>query len=284
MHLPAETDTVEEKTKMNSKTTELKNGAVTVIDGGKLRIHVYNTKDAIDDQVIVVEKPHMIRKGGKGVVIELPCFKDSIAEMTQYLEDQGIEVEGKMVSYHAAGDSFLPDVKAYMTESAHKYNTVGGGRGLITNFTGAFGDAFDSTVTEDGERIGAGKLSIAGIDMVINPDSDAYEVEIPEMKAVYMHMLGHDCHSIVAGAGHADAIIVNLKGYLDRGFEIFLSAHYGPETREDVETKIAYLENLKSIASGCSSAEEFKQKVNEACPGYSGDNYLDMTAGFFFPQ
>lgn len=284
MHLPAETDTVEEKTKMNSKTTELKNGAVTVIDGGKLRIHVYNTKDAIDDQVIVVEKPHMIRKGGKGVVIELPCFKDSIAEMTQYLEDQGIEVEGKMVSYHAAGDSFLPDVKAYMTESAHKYNTVGGGRGLITNFTGAFGDAFDSTVTEDGERIGAGKLSIAGIDMVINPDSDAYEVEIPEMKAVYMHMLGHDCHSIVAGAGHADAIIANLKGYLDRGFEIFLSAHYGPETREDVETKIAYLENLKSIASGCSSAEEFKQKVNEACPGYSGANYLDMTAGFFFPQ
>ncbi len=284
MHLPAETDTVEEKTKMNSKTTELKNGAVTVIDGGKLRIHVYNTKDAIDDQVIVVEKPHIIRKGGKGVVIELPCFKDSIAEMTQYLEDQGIEVEGKMVSYHAAGDSFLPDVKAYMTESAHKYNTVGGGRGLITNFTGAFGDAFDSTVTEDGERIGAGKLSIAGIDMVINPDSDAYEVEIPEMKAVYMHMLGHDCHSIVAGAGHADAIIANLKGYLDRGFEIFLSAHYGPETREDVETKIAYLENLKSIASGCSSAEEFKQKVNEACPGYSGANYLDMTAGFFFPQ
>lgn len=269
---------------MNSKTTDLKNGAVTIIDGGKLRIHVYNTKDAIDDQVIVVEKPHMVRKGGKAVVIELPCFKDSIAEMTQYLKDNGIEVEGKLVSYHAAGDTFLPDVKAYMTESAHKYNTVGGGRGLITNFTGAFGDAFDSTVTEDGERIGAGKLSIAGIDMVINPDNDAYEVEIPEMKAVYMHMLGHDCHSIVAGAGHADAIIANLKGYLDRGFEVFLSAHYGPETRKDVQTKIDYLEMLKAIAKECSSADEFKQKVNERCPGYTGANYLDMTAGFFFPS
>ncbi len=45
--------------------------------------------------------------------------------------------------------------KSYMTESAHKYNTVGGGKGLITNFSGIFGDAFDSTVTEDGERIGA---------------------------------------------------------------------------------------------------------------------------------
>lgn len=169
-----------------------------------------------------------------------------------------------------------------MTESAHKYNTVGGGKGLITNFSGIFGDAFDLTVTEDGERIGAGKLEIAGIQMVINPDNDAYEVEIPEAKAVYMHMLGHDCHSIVAGAGHADAIIANLKGYLDRGFQIFLSAHYEPETRQDVQTKIDYLEMLKEVASGCSSADEFKAAVNERCPEYSGANYLDMTAGLFF--
>ena len=79
----------------------------------------------------------------------------------------------------------------------------------------------------------------------------------------------------MAGAGHADAIIANLKGYLDRGFEIFLSAHYGPETREDVQTKIDYLEGLKSIAGECTTADEFKQKVNEKYPGYSGANYLD---------
>ena len=88
----------------------------------------------------------------------------------------------------------------------------------------------------------------------------------------------------MAGAGHADAIIANPKGYLDRGFEIFLFAHYGPETREDVQTKIDYLEGLKSIAGECTTADEFKQKVNEKYPGYSGANYLDMTAGFFFPQ
>lgn len=269
---------------MNSKTISLENGEVTIMDCGKVQIHVYNTKDAIDDQVIILERPNLIGKGGKAVVIELPCFKNSIDEMTRYIEDSGLKVEGKLVAYHAAGDSFLPDVKSYMTESAHKYNTVGGGKGLITNFSGIFGDAFDSTVTEDGERIGAGKLEIAGIQMVINPDSDAYEVEIPEAKAVYMHMLGHDCHSIVAGAGHADAIIANLKGYLDRGFQIFLSAHYGPETRQDVQTKIDYLEMLKEVASGCSSADEFKAAVNERCPGYSGANYLDMTAGFFFPS
>ena len=139
-------------------------------------------------------------------------------------------------------------------------------------------------MTADGERIGAGKLTIAGIDMVINPDNDAYEIEIPDAKAVYMHMLGHDCHSIVAGPQHADAIIANLQSYLDRGFELFLSAHYGPETRQDVETKIAYIQDLKAIAAGCSGAKEFTEKVNSKYPGYSGANYLGMTAGFFFPQ
>ncbi len=268
---------------MNSIKVTLKSGEVTIMDCGSVRVHVYSTKDAIDDQVIVLEKPDGTTKGGRGVVIELPCFKNSIEEMTQYLSDEKIEVEGKLVAYHAAGD-FLPGVKSYMTESAHKYNTVGGGKGLIDGFAGTFGDAFDATITEDGERIGAGRLSIAGIDMVINPDSDAYEVEVPGIKAVYMHMLGHDCHSIVAGAGHADAIIANLRGYLDKGYEIFLSAHYGPETRQDVETKIAYLQDLKAIASGSTSAEDFTAKVNAKYPGYSGANYLGMTAGFFFPQ
>lgn len=40
---------------------------------------------------------------------------------------------------------------------------------------------------------------------------------------------------------------------------------------------------LKEVASGCSSADEFKAAVNERCPGYSGANYLDMAAVFFFP-
>ena len=126
---------------MKTENVKLQKGDVTVMDYGGICVHVYNTRDAIDDQVIVLERPHKIMKGGRGVVIELPCFRDSIEEMTQYLKDQRIDVEGKLVAYHAAGD-FLPGVKSYMTESAHMYNTVGGGKGLIDNFAGVFGDAF----------------------------------------------------------------------------------------------------------------------------------------------
>ena len=59
--------------------------------------------------------------------------------------------------------------------------------------------------------IGEGKINIDGIDFVIHQTAEAFDVEIPEINAVYTHMLGHDCHSIVAGAGHADAIIAPVS-------------------------------------------------------------------------
>lgn len=97
-------------------------------------------------------------------------------------------------------------------------------------------------------------------------------------------MLGHDCHSIVAGKAHANAIIEQLKSYKEKGYNLVLSSHYTPETLKDVDTKIAYLEELKVLASNSSNIDDFKDKVKAQYPEYSGLNYLDMTAGFFFPQ
>ena len=97
-------------------------------------------------------------------------------------------------------------------------------------------------------------------------------------------MLGHDCHSVVAGEGHANAIIKQLKGYKQKGYNLVLSSHYTPETLKDVDTKIAYLEELKILAKESENVTDFENKVKEKYPEYSGLNYLDMTAGFFFPQ
>lgn len=63
-----------------------------------------------------------------------------------------------------------------------------------------------------------------------------------------------------------------------------LSSHYVPETLKDVDTKIDYLENLKELAKGSENAEAFDKKVKDRYSEYSGLNYLDMTAGFFFPN
>lgn len=262
---------------MNKNTyrqVTLAKGEVGVYDFGAVRLHAYKTNDLIDNEVFIVEKD------GRAVVIESPCFHDNISELTAYLAD--MQVAGILVAYHGAGATFLPDVPKYATENAVAYSANGGGRALITNFTAAFGDAFDNTVHQVTNLLDAGKVTIGGIDFVIHPTHEAFDIEIPEINAVYTHMLGHDCHSIVAGAGHADAIIAQLRGYIEKGYCLILTSHYTPEDLKDAQTKIAYLENLKVLAAESRDAADFKAKVTARYPQYAGQNYLDMTAGFFF--
>jgi len=256
------------------RSVKLVKGEVNVYDFGSVKLHAYKTNDFMDDEVFVVEK------NGKAVIIESPCFFDNNKELEQYLN--GVEVEGMLVAYHGAGATFLPDVPKYATQNAADYSANGGGKALIDNFTGAFGGIFDNSVHNITNIIGEGKITIGGIDFVIKQTADAFDVEIPEINAVYTHMLGHDCHSIVAGAGHADAIIAQMKDYIANGYDLILTSHYTPEDLKDAETKIAYIEDLKTIAANCSNAEEFKAEVKKKYPSYSGENYLDMTAGFFF--
>lgn len=262
---------------MNKNTftsVKLGKGEMNVYNFGNVKLHAYKTNDFIDDEVFILEK------NGKAVIIESPCFFDNNKELEEYLSD--LTVEGIFIAYHGAGASFLPRVNKYATQNAAEYSSVGGGKALIDNFAGAFGDIFDSSVHKITNIISAGNITIGGIDFVIKESAEAYDIEIPEINAVYTHMLGHDCHSIVAGSCHADAMIVELRRYIEKGYDLILTSHYTPEDLKDAELKIDYLENLKAIAKNSADAESFKAEVEKQYPAYSGKNYLDMTAGLFF--
>lgn len=256
------------------ETVKLTKGEANVYDFGTVKLHTYKTNDFIDDEVFVVEK------NGKAVIIESPCFFDNNKEFTEYLN--GLEVAGMLIAYHGAGATFMPNVPKYATKNAVEYSENGGRKDLITNFTNTFGDIFDNSVHQITNIIEEGKVTIGGIDFVIKQTSEAFDIEIPEINAVYTHMLGHDCHSIIAGAGHADAIIHQLGDYIKKGYGLILTSHYTPEDLKDAQTKINYIENLKKIAEKCGNADDFKKEVEKEYPDYSGENYLDMTAGFFF--
>ena len=255
-------------------TVTLNKGEMNVYDFGGIKLHAYRTNDFIDDEVFIIEK------NGKAVIIESPCFFDNIKELTEYLKD--IEVEGMLIAYHGAGATFLPEVPKYATQNAVEFSENGGGKALIDNFTNSFGEIFDKSVHKITDVMAEGKVTIGGIDFVIKQTDDAFDVEIPEINAVYTHMLGHDCHSIVAGAGHADGIIAELKSYIEKGYDLILTSHYTPEDLKDAQTKIDYLENLKKIAANCSDADSFKAEGQKNYPDYNGQNYLDMTEGFFY--
>lgn len=263
--------------KTDCKIIDLGKGQVRIFERDGIRLHAYQTRDLIDDEVFVVER------GGRALVIECPCFFDNITELTRYLDDNDIVVEGILTAYHMAGATFLPGVPVYATASANRYGHEGGGKALIDNFTAAFGDAFDSSLPTVTHVLEEGPVEIASIELNILPNDEAYDIEIPELNAVYVHMLGHDCHSIVPGPAAADGIIAQLEGFLQRGYDFVLTSHYTPEDLKDVQIKIDYLENLKALAASASDAAAFKEAVTKAYPDYAGENYLDMTTGFFFP-
>ena len=262
--------------KNNFKKIKLVKGEMNVYDFGALKIHAYKTNDFIDDEVFIIEK------NGKAVIIEAPCFFDNIKELTSYLADCKLNIAGMLLSYHMAGASFLPVIPVYATANADDYGHNGGGAELIKNFTGTFGEIFDHSIFTVTNIIEQGTLTLGGVDFEITKTPEAFDIVIPEINAVYTHMLGHDCHSIVAGAKHADGIIDQLDGYKKEGYSLILTSHYTPEDLKDADAKISYIKELKILAEKCENAGEFKTAVKTAYPSYSGENYLDMTAGFFF--
>lgn len=264
---------------MNKNTyvkAELSKGEMNVYDFGNVKLYAYKTNDFIDDEVFVVAK------NGKAVIIESPCFFDNNKELEMYIKQLNVTVEGVLLSYHMAGGTFLLDAKKYATKNADEYGHNGGGKGLIDNFTNAFGNAFDNSIHTVTDYIGEGTVNIGGIDFNITVTNEAFDIEIPEINAVYTHMLGHDCHSIVASSNHADAIITQLTDYINKGFDLILTSHYTPEDFKDVKTKIAYLNELKALADKYDNAHDFKAAVKAKYPDYTGGNYLDMTTNFFF--
>ncbi len=262
---------------MNKNTYQkilLEKGEMHVYDFGEIKMHAYKTNDFLSDEVFVFEKSN------KAVVLEPPCFFDNCRELAAYLS--GYEVVGVLIAYHGAGASFLPEAPKYATKNAIEYAEQGGGKALIENFTSAFGQAFDNAVHKIDRAIGEGELQLGGIKFVIKQTREAYDVEIPQLNAVYTHMLGHDCHSIVANADHAQAMINELNGYLQRGIGLILTSHYTPEDLKDAQTKIEYLQEIKKTALECSSAQAFIDRVKARFPEYGGGNYLEMTAHMFF--
>lgn len=82
----------------------------------------------------------------------------------------------------------------------------------------SFGEDFDAKLPVITDVLKCNMVNIGGFELNITYHDENIEIEFPQINCVYTHMLGHDCHSIVAGEEHADAIISQLKGDLEINF------------------------------------------------------------------
>lgn len=263
---------------MESKKINLKKGFVDVYDFGDIKLHAYQTNDLMYDESFILENKDNV------LLVEFPAFYDNLEEFENYVKGLNKNIVGKVFSDHPNGGTIFKNVKGYASKGTIKSMKEGTIHNLVTGFETSFGGSFAKEYHNITDILEEGKINIGGFELNITYHDENIELEFPQINSVYTHMLGHDCHSIVAGENHANLIIGTLKGYIEKGYNLILSSHYIPETLKDVETKIAYLENIKKIAKRSKNINEFKEEAKKEYPNYSGLNYLDMTASYFFSQ
>lgn len=263
---------------MEVSKVNLKKGFIEIYNFGDIKLHCYQTNDLMYDESYILENKDNV------LLVEFPAFYENLGEFEEYVRGLNKNIAGKVFSDHPNGGTIFKEAKGYASEGTVKSMKEGTIHNLVTGFEISFGGTFAKEYHKITNILTDNKVNIGGFELNITYHDENIEIEFPQIGCVYTHMLGHDCHSIVAGEGHANVIIAQLKGYRGKGYNLVLSSHYTPETLKDVDAKIAYLEELKVIAKDSKDINDFKDKVKAKYPEYSGLNYLDMTAGYFFPQ
>lgn len=263
---------------MEKRKVNLNKGYMEVYDFGEIKLHAYQTNDLMYDESYILENKDNV------LLVEFPAFYDNLEEFEQYVRGLNKKIVGKVFSDHPNGGTIFKDVRGYASEGTIRSMKEGTINNLVTGFKTSFGGTFAKEYHNITDILEDNKVNIGGFELNITYHDENIEIEFPQINCVYTHMLGHDCHSIVAGEDHVNVIIEQLKRYIEKGYTLILSSHYTPENLDDVKTKIDYLENIKKIAKESEDINEFKEEVKKEYPNYSGLNYLDMTASYFFPQ
>mgnify|MGYP004638518351 FL=1 len=255
----------------------VESGSVTVYDFGASKLHVYNTGDALGDVAYIVEGKDAL------IGIELPSFTANLDAWQNYIAGLDKPMNDIFLCDHATGASYVEGMNVYGTQGAQDSIASGSTYATTQGLYETFGDDFHGGADlANINKVVSGTVTVAGIDFNLIDCGETYDLEIPSMNAVYTHMLGKTCHSILTSTAHMDSMIETLKGYQSAGYDMILSAHSGVEGQDAVAEKIAYVEKAKELAASCENAEAFMTAMKEAFPDYIGENYLEMSAGYLY--
>lgn len=256
----------------------LGHGSVQVYELGTLKLHAWQTGDAMHDACFVLETPTNL------VAVESPAFNNDIVLWKEYTANLGKPLTDVFLSAHPVGGKWYGDAESHAAKGAAKAITAGATKALAESLGRTFGAEFNTDIAGIDAVLAPGANTIGGIDVEIMEAGDGYDIAVPSAGIIYTHMLGADTHSILTGQEHINAFLASLENMKAKGYKLILSGHHTPETPADVNAKIAYVRNIRALAQQSTGKDDFIARVKKAYPGYAGLNYLDMTAGYLFAE
>ncbi|MDO4633135.1 MAG: hypothetical protein Q4B01_04690 [Eubacteriales bacterium] len=256
---------------------ELGDGKVVIYDFGTEKLHAYLTGDALGNVAYIVESDDAL------VGIELPSFTDGLENWKNYAESLGKEMNDIFLCDHVTGASYIEGMNVYGTQGAADSIESGSTYATTAGLYESFGDDFHGG--DDIAKINTvveGSVEVGGINFTLIDRGETYDLEIPSMNVVYTHMLGKTSHSIITSMEHADAMTASLEEYQSKGYDMILTSHGGPEGQDAVAEKISYVATVKELREANDTQEGFLAAMKAAFPEYTGENYLEMTAGSLY--
>lgn len=133
----------------------LTSGSVAVYDYGEIKLHAYNTGDALNDQAYVVES----KDGLAG--IELPAFTAGLDAWKNYTESLNKPLKGVFVSAHPAGGNYVKGIAVYGTQKAKEAIAGGSTAATTQGLAAAFGADFHGhDIAQIDHIVSVGKVSV----------------------------------------------------------------------------------------------------------------------------
>lgn len=263
----------------NISETTLESGTITVYDYGDIKLHAYATGDALGDEAFIVESDDSL------VGIELPSFTDGLDAWKSYVDSLDKPMNDIFIDAHATGASYVEGMNVYGTQAAKDAISNGSTFSTTQGLLETFGDDFhggDDMVQIN--QVVSGNVTVGGINFNVIEAGDDYDLEITDLNVIYTHMLGKTSHSILASTEAMETMLDTLHNYQNEAYDMILSGHSTPEGQDAVTEKISYIEKAKELTSSCSTLDEFVNAMQAEFPDYTGESYLQMTAGFLYTE
>jgi hypothetical protein len=258
---------------------KLDRGLVRIYEFTGIRLHAYATKDPFEDQCFLFETNQEL------VGLESPLFKDNLAEYSAYIKTLNKPLKSMIVAYHPSAGSTFSNARIYATEAAKKsYESGGPVNAMIKDFSGTFGDKIETKFPKITNIIKAGTVIIGGIDFIVKETKEGFDLEIPSINVVYTHMVGAATHNILDSIDTIDGMIHQMQYFEDKKPRLILSTHDTPASAEIASKKKGYLKTVKLLAQKSKDKDSFITNVKAAFPDYTGEHYLEMSAGALFPE